>query len=165
MMLNPRPTEIATLSPPRRGLSSQFHRLALAFALLAGGCAGTSSRITSDEYYRDAQLCRAQNFLNSKTTSRHQAGTPSEEAIVGVDTARYLQCMARLGWQQDAKTDPVLRALEKCQRRAERRKVTAESGGAKPSVSLDQTAYRECLRQRGLAAETTADSPKPRLPK
>ena len=157
MMFNPSLTEIAMTSVGRRRLLNRLHCLMLILALLVGGCAGTPSGATSDEYYRDAQLCRAQNPLKSKARS-NLAGNLAGEIVIGVDTTHYLQCMARLGWQQDAKTDPVLSALKKCQRKAERpAKATSEPGGAKLSASLDRTAYRECLRQRGLEAEVTVD--------
>lgn len=148
-------TETPASLTVRQSLPSRL--LTLVLALLAGGCAGTPNRATSDAYYRDAQLCRAQNPLKSKVRS-NLAGNLAEDIVVGVDTANYLRCMARLGWQQDAKTDPVLKAMEKCQRQAERpAKATSEPGGTKLSASLDRTAYRECLKQRGLDAEVTID--------
>jgi hypothetical protein len=129
---------------------------ALALAALLAGCAGNqhSHQATKSEYYRDAQLCRDQNPIKPKPRS-NIAGNLSAEIVAGVDTDGYLQCMARLGWKQDPKTDPLLKALDKCRKQAGHpATATAEPGGTQIGSGLDRAAFRECLKQRDFGEVT-----------
>jgi hypothetical protein len=115
----------------------------LSLAALIGGCAGTSVKTTTNDYYRDAQLCHAQNTAG-----------PQDH----IDETQYLQCMARLGWKQEAGTDPLLKSLEKCQKQAEHPATASRKpGGKSSSTGFDQAAYRECLRQRGIQGDLAAE--------
>lgn len=129
---------------------------ALLLAALSAGCAGNPSphQATSKEYYKDAQLCRAQNPIQPKARS-NIGGNLSEDIVAGVDTGGYLQCMVRLGWKQEPKTDPLLKALDKCRKQAgQPATATAEPGGTQISSSLDKAAFRECMKQRGFGEVT-----------
>jgi hypothetical protein len=54
--------------------------------------------------------------------------------------------MNQLGYQQDAKTDPLLVALKKCQQPAP---AGVSASGATTMKVPKPTAVRECLKQRG----------------
>lgn len=129
---------------------------ALALAALLAGCAGSrpSHQATTTEYYKDAQLCRAQNPIQPKPRS-NLAGNLSSEIVAGVDTEGYLRCMARLGWKQEAKTDPLLKAMEKCRQKAgPPATASAEPGGTQIKSGLDRAAFQACMKQRGFGEVT-----------
>jgi hypothetical protein len=116
--------------------------LALSLAALLGGCAETPKTLSGD-YYRDAQACHAQNV----------AGLQGQ-----INKTGYLRCMARLGWTQEAGTDPLLKSLDKCRAAAEHPAAArGKSRAPEPSAGFDQTTYRECLRQRGVPGDAAAD--------
>lgn len=130
--------------------------LALALAVLLAGCAGSPSahQATTTEYYKDAQLCRAQNPIQPKPRS-NLAGNLSSEIVAGVDTDGYLRCMARLGWKQEAKTDPLLKAMEKCRQKAgPPATASTEPGGTQIKSGLDRAAFQACMKQRGFGEVT-----------
>jgi hypothetical protein len=131
--------------------------LAFPLASLLGGCAGNPHQATTGEYYRDARLCHAQNLIKPKVRT-NIGGNLSEDIVAGVDTANYLKCMDRLGWQQDAKTDPLLKALEKCREKTGRQVTAAkEPGGARLNPAPGRNAFQECLGQRGFEGEVTVE--------
>lgn len=148
-MRDPKPHSLFTL-----GRASAAFSLALA-ALLAG-CAGTSSshEATRGAYVRDAQACQARNLIKPKVRT-NLAGDLPAEIVAGVDTPNYLKCMDKLGYHQDPKTDPLLRALDKCRKQAARpATVTARSGSVGLSSDIDQAAFQACMRQRGFGSVT-----------
>jgi hypothetical protein len=142
----PNPAFLKSIGHPARCRIAPLGRwplLALPLAALLGGCAGTPAQTTSSDYYRDAQLCHAQNT----------AGPQAQ-----IDKTEYLHCMARLGWKQEAGTDPLLKSLEKCRAEAEHpMSARRKSRRPQPSTGFDQAAYQECLRQRGVQGDLAAE--------
>lgn len=124
-------------------------RSLLVFAALLPACADNPHRARAAEYYRDAQLCRAQNLLGPRAGTDREHGF-SIDSETGVDSVNYLQCLGRLGYRQDAQTDPLLKALKVCRRDAQRpaAAVSARAGGE--SSGIDQAAFQECLNRRGV---------------
>ncbi len=151
-----RDSQVSPSNPIHRGPSPiSRYPLALAAAALLAGCAEQPHQAIPKEYRRDAQACRAQSQTDVEVRI-NIAGIATQQMDAGMDEAQYLQCMKKLGWQQDPGTDPLLKALDKCQEQAERPlKATPEPGGAKLSASLDRTAFRECLKQRGFEGDVT----------
>ena len=96
--------------------SRRHHRLALDLMLFVGllgtGCAANTPKQGLAEktqpYYQDAQLCRAKS--PDKTLAS------GEDPAAHVDETAYLKCMKQAGYQQEAKTDPLLTALKRCQK-------------------------------------------------
>ena len=152
LLIDPTATRTRHLpTPPGYGM-------ALTLLLLLTGCAANTPNAAVSQktspYYQDAQLCRAKN--------------PAKPAVPGVDPAvslnapDYLKCMNQLGYQQDAKTDPLLVALKKCQQPAP---AGISASGATTIKTPKPTAVRECLKQRGFpsagkppASDTAAES-------
>lgn len=136
----------------------QAYGLTLALLLLQTGCAAnTPSEAVSQKtgpYYQDAQLCRARNPAKNLAASADPAAN--------LNTSGYLKCMNQLGYQQDAKTDPLLVAMKKCQQQGT---ATVSASGATSVKPPSPAAVRTCLKQRGFpsagkppAHDTTAES-------
>jgi hypothetical protein len=147
------------------GLAARGLPLACALAALLAGCAEQPHQATTRDYYRDAHACRSQSPVPVEVRI-NAAGITTQQMDAGIDAGDYLQCMRRLGWTQDKNTDPLLKALEKCEAQAKRPvKATAEPGGAKLSSDLDRNALRECLKQRGFEGDVTIGPLQPTEPK
>lgn len=136
-------------SPVRRRIAIPAGLALLALASLLGGCAENPHQARTREYQRDSQICRAQHPLGPEVR-KVPDGTDSLDAVTGIDTENYLHCMERLGYQQDAKTDPLLKALSVCRRNAER---TDAGSPRKPGSPIDYSVFRACLKQRGIEAD------------
>lgn len=118
-------------------------RLALlAAAALLAACARSPHQVLHDSYHQDAEGCRARSPLNATATARGGANL-AVPPNADVDRPRFLACMQSLGYRQDAKSDPFLKALDKCQR------VALKQRGA----DFDQSAFQSCLKQRGFRPE------------
>lgn len=130
----------------------QVNGLTLALLLLQGGCAAnTPSEAVSEKtapYYQDAQLCRAKNPPPNLPSGADPAAN--------VDTGAYLRCMSQLGYQQDAKTDPLLVALKKCRQPGT---ASVSASGATSTRSPSPSAVRECLKQRGFPSAGQPPAP------
>lgn len=133
-------------TPCRLGISPQVWRrasyLLSTVLLLQNGCAANTPTQAANEktapYYQDAQLCRARHPARSLAANVDPATT--------VDSAGYLKCMGQMGYQQDAKTDPLLVALKKCQSQGT---TSVSASGAKSTQPPTPAAFRLCLKQRG----------------
>jgi hypothetical protein len=129
--------------------------LGLALAALLAACAGNpknSHEATEAAYHRDAQACQARNLIQPKPRS-NVAGNLSEEISAGVNTPGYLKCMDQLGYRQDPKTDPLLKALDRCRKQAARpASASAKAGGVELSSDIDQAAFQACMKQRGFGS-------------
>jgi hypothetical protein len=121
--------------------------LAATLMLLQSACAANtpSEAVTNKtrQYYQDAQLCRAKN--PSKTADR------SADPAASIDATGYLRCLDTLGYHQEAKTDPFLKALEVCQQG----KTSVSARGTRTVRPPSPTAFRDCLKQRGFASAGT----------
>ena len=110
--------------------------------LLQTGCAANTPQQAMAEktgpYYQDAQLCRAKSPLKPVPAGADPA--------VSLDSAAYLKCMSQFGYQQEAKTDPLLVALKTCQQQGTR---TVSASGATQTRPPRPTDVRACLQQRG----------------
>lgn len=150
---------------PGRFTGLQVHALTLALLLLQGGCAANTPEAAVSEktapYYQDAQLCRAKNPAPTLPSGADPAAN--------INTGGYLRCMNQLGYQQDAKTDPLLVALKKCRQMGT---TSVSASGATSTRSPTPAAVRDCLKQRGFpsagqppapaaAAEPEAPTPAP----
>lgn len=126
----------------------------LLLPLLVSACATSQPyQAMTQNYYHDAQTCRAQSPQNI-TVRVNRSGLTDQRLDSGFDANQYLQCMNRLGWRQERNTDPLLKAMETCQQQASHLPTaTAEGRGVKLGASLDQAAFRECLKQRGFEGE------------
>ncbi|BBL73106.1 hypothetical protein [Methylomagnum ishizawai] len=141
------------MNPPQPFLFRALN-FALPLALLAG-CASQPHQTLPTEYRRDAQNCRAQSAKHVEVRM-NMAGIATQELDGGMDEDQYLACMQKLGWKQDESTDPLLKAIAKCQAQSERPlQATPETGGTKLSGSLDRNAFRQCLKQRGFEGDVT----------
>lgn len=147
---------VTDTSRPRTG-PCRFSRprsapLIWAWLLLQTGCAANSPTEAANQkttpYYQDAQLCRA----------RHPARTiaPGADPAASIDAESYLRCMNQLGYQQDAKTDPLLVALRKCPQQGT---AAVSASGAKTMRPPTQAAVRECLRLRGFPSAGQPPAP------
>jgi hypothetical protein len=149
-----KPAVFGAAPHPARRAAARGLPLAACAALLIG-CGQMPHQATTRDYYRDAQACRVQSPVDVEVRI-NQAGISNQSLAAGMDKDQYLQCMQKLGWRQDQQTDPLLKALEKCQAKAERRiKVQPEPGGARLSSSLNQEAFRQCMKQRGFEGEVS----------
>jgi hypothetical protein len=124
--------------------------LLLAAAAL-GGCAKSTHQALQNSYHQDAAACRAQNPYQS----RPAPGAANLDAVVSIDTQGYLGCMGKLGYRQDVKTDPLLKAIHRCESLATRTRAVTASGRQVGTV-FDESAYRACMKERGFAAEANA---------
>ena len=133
-------------SPRRHGIRPQVWRrasyLLSTVLLLQNGCAANTPTQAANEktapYYQDAQLCRAKHPARSLAANVDPASA--------LDSAGYLKCMGQMGYQQDAKTDPLLVALKKCQSQGT---TSVSASGAKSTHPPTPAAFRLCLKQRG----------------
>ncbi|MFN5744473.1 MAG: hypothetical protein ACK443_00045, partial [Methylococcaceae bacterium] len=106
------PTRETAGRPAARSSGGRWYAtLAATLMVLQSACAAnTPSEAVANktrQYYQDAQLCRAKN--PSKTADR------SADPAASIDATGYLTCLDALGYHQEAKTDPFLKALEVCQ--------------------------------------------------
>jgi hypothetical protein len=126
--------------------------LTLALLLLQIGCAAnTPAEAVSQKtgpYYQDAQLCRARNPAKNLAAGADPAAN--------LNTSGYLKCMNQLGYQQDAKTDPLLVALKKCQQQGT---ATVSARGATTVKPPSHSAVRTCLKQRGFPSAGKPPAP------
>jgi len=137
--------------------SRRHHRLALDLMLFAGlfgtGCAANTPKQGLAEktqpYYQDAQLCRAKS--PDKTLAS------GEDPAAHVDEAAYLKCMKQAGYQQEAKTDPLLAALKRCQKEGTK---TVSASGEQGLAPPTPTAVRSCLKSRGFPSTGEAPAAK-----
>lgn len=147
-----------TATRPRRFSTPPGYGLALTLLLLQTGCAANTPNAAVSQktspYYQDAQLCRAKNPA--------KPAAPGTDPAVSLNAPGYLKCMSQLGYAQDAKTDPLLVALKKCQQPAP---AGVSASGVTTVKTPKPTAVRECLKQRGFpsagkppAADTAAES-------
>lgn len=146
--------------------------LLAASLILQAGCAGTAPAQAISEktgpYYADAQICRAKNPA--------KALPPGADPAAAVNTTGYLQCMKGMGYQQDARTDPLLVALKKCQQQGT---PTVSASGATSMKPPTPAMVRQCLKLRGFPsagqppepvktatppAETAAEAATPKAP-
>lgn len=95
------------------------------------------ARAKTEPYYRDAQSCK------SKNPSKASEGLSITEA--SIDETGYLMCMEDLGYQQEARTDPLLKALEKCQRGVPNVSARGVTTMRAPTVPV----FRDCMKSRG----------------
>lgn len=127
---------------PGRFTRLQVNGLTLALLLLQGGCAANTPNEAVGEktapYYQDAQLCRAKNPARTLP--------PGADPAANLDTDGYLRCMSQQGYQQDAKTDPLLVALKKCRQTGT---TSVSASGATRTRAPSPAAVRDCLKQRG----------------
>jgi len=111
--------------------------------LLQTGCAANTPAQAmaekTDPYYQDAQLCRSQNPAKMLP--------PGVDPAARVDEAGYLQCLNKRGYQQEAKTDPLLVAIKKCQQQGGSKTVSAS--GATTVKPPKPEEVRQCLKLRG----------------
>ena len=128
---------IRRLSPPQSAC------LMIGLLLLQTGCAantpGQAMAEKTDPYYQDAQLCRSQNPAKILPAGADPAAR--------VDEAGYLQCLNKRGYQQEAKTDPLLVALKKCQQQGGSKTVSASGATTIKPPKLEEV--RQCLKLRG----------------
>lgn len=151
-----KPNPAAVRIPPCRQVFPLFASLP---ALFTAGCgAGLAGRdgVPPDQhaYYRDAQVCHRETTIKPRVRANIGQGVSYREFDTGTDPAAYLACMERHGWQQDAGTDPLLKALEVCREQARRpASATARNHRTRPAAYPDRAVFEECLRRRGLDGE------------
>ena len=121
--------------------------LVLAAAALSA-CAESPHQAIRDTYHQqDSPACRAESALPG-TASAKAAGDAVIPPYADVDRKKYLACIARLGYQHDPRTDPLLRALDVCQKAAlSSRAVSATTGAI--ATRFDRGSFESCMRQRG----------------
>jgi hypothetical protein len=122
----------------------------LAAAVLAA-CTKSPHEALQNSYRQDAHQCRVQNPVKTQTRV-NVGGVTDLQQTVGVDTAGYLKCMQRLGYRQDVKTDPLLKAFQRCRTQATRTRAVTASG-TQIGTTFDENAYRACMKQRGFEGE------------
>lgn len=126
----------------RRPSPPQSAALIFGLFLLQSGCAANTPAQARaekiDPYYQDAQLCRSQNPAKMPPAGADPAAS--------VDEAGYLQCLTKRGYQQEAKTDPLLVALRKCQQQGTK---TVSASGTTGIKSPSPEEVRQCLKLRG----------------
>jgi len=105
--------------------------------------------VKTTPYYHDAQICRGKNPGDKSTTS-------FPDLAASIDETGYLMCMEDLGYQQEASSDPLLRALVKCQKEV----PTISAKGVKTLKPPTSAMFRDCLGQRGFSS---SNYPSPRL--
>jgi len=64
-------------------------------------------------YYQDAQLCRSR----SKVDPLPDGADPA----ITIDPSKYLTCINQMGYHQEAKTDPLLVAIQRCENQKQSR--------------------------------------------
>lgn len=132
--------------PRRLGISPQGWRrasyLLTTVLLLQNGCAANTpmqaAKAKTDPYYQDAQLCRAKNPAKGLAANVDPASA--------INSDGYLKCLNGMGYRQDAKTDPLLVAIRKCQSQGT---TSVSASGAKTAQPPTPAAFRLCLKQRG----------------
>ena len=126
--------------------------LLAASLILQAGCAGPAPAQAVSEktgpYYADAQICRAKNPA--------KALPPGADPAAAVDATGYLKCMNRMGYQQEAKTDPLLVALKKCRQLGT---PTVSASGATSVKPPTPAMVRQCLKQRGFPSSGQPPEP------
>lgn len=128
---------------------------ALLLAALIEGCTKSPHQVIHDSYQEDARQCFVRNQVKGASPVNSNVATilpESADPSVGLDINNYLACMKTFGYGQDKQTDPLLKALNRCNRMATRfRAQTAR--GVKIGASFDQQVFKSCLTQRGFDAE------------
>lgn len=97
--------------------------------LLTAGCSENPYKKIGTTYQQDIQRCGA-SLLYTQAM---------EESAATLDTKYYLTCMEKRGYHQDAQTDPLLKAVEKCRKKAN-----------SPGVDRLKT-FDTCLTERGFS--------------
>ncbi len=95
------------------------------------------ARAKTEPYYRDAQSCKSKNPSKS--------GESLSIAEASVDETGYLMCMEDLGYQQEARTDPLLKGLVKCQQSVPNTSARGVTTMRAPTASV----FRDCMKARG----------------
>jgi|APCry1669193181_1035450.scaffolds.fasta_scaffold00959_13 hypothetical protein len=99
-------------------------------------------------YYQDAQLCRSR----SKVDPLPDGADPA----ITIDPSKYLSCINQMGYHQEAKTDPFLVAIHRCE--SQKTKSVSASGEV-IHRSPSQAQVRACLATRGFPSAGTPPNP------
>lgn len=99
-------------------------------------------------YYQDAQLCRAKSVID--------ALPEGADPLTSIDPGKFIPCINKKGYQQEAKTDPFLVAVQRC-RQHKMRSVSAS--GEHHFHSPSQAQVRACLVGRGFPSTGTPPNP------
>ena len=121
--------------------------------LLYTGCAASlppaqAVKEKTGPYYQDAQLCRAKSPTNPLPAGADPA--------TSIDPTAYLKCMSQQGYQQEARTDPLLVAVGKCQQQGTKTVSASGATSVKPPSPMD---VRDCLKLRGFPSTGTPPMP------
>ena len=110
--------------------------------------AHSQARKKTAPYYQDAQICRSRSKLDPLPEGADPAIT--------IDASKFLSCINQMGYQQDAKTDPFLVAIQRCQ--AQRTKSVSASGEVAYKAP-SQAQLRACLSTRGFPSAGAPPNP------
>ena len=110
--------------------------------------AHSQARKKTAPYYQDAQICRSRSKLDPLPDGADPATT--------IDASKFLSCINQMGYQQDAKTDPFLVAIQRCQ--AQRTKSVSASGEVAYRAP-SQAQLRACLSTRGFPSAGAPPNP------
>ena len=110
--------------------------------------AHSQARKKTAPYYQDAQICRSRSKLDPLPEGADPAIT--------IDASKFLSCINQMGYQQDAKTDPFLVAIQRCQ--AQRTKSVSASGEVAYRAP-SQAQLRACLSTRGFPSAGAPPNP------
>lgn len=127
----------------------------LASLLLYTGCAASlppaqAVKEKTGPYYQDAQLCRAKSPITPLPAGADPA--------TSIDSTAYLKCMTQQGYQQEAKTDPLLVAIGKCQQQGTKTVSASGATSVKPPSPME---VRDCLKLRGFPSTGTPPASMP----
>lgn len=129
---------------PNRLTNRSLTSLILTLLLTQAACSANSPiqmhKEKTNPYYVDAQLCRAKNSSASPDSPLHPSAS--------LDTTGYLACMQNLGYQQDSKTDPLIKAIALCQKGS----VTYSASGTQGIRPQTPDGFRDCLKLRGFSS-------------
>lgn len=106
------------------------------------------ARKKTSPYYQDAQICRSKSKVDPLPDGTDPATT--------IDPQKFLVCINQMGYHQDAKTDPLLVAIQRCYgQKTKSASISGEVVYRAPS----QAQMRACLSDRGFPSAGTPPNP------
>ena len=120
----------------------------------AVGCAGSPRPVEpTASYFQDAGTCSRQSQDVTKVRVGVTAYGYEMPIELGLNQEKYKGCMESLGWEApDPAKDPYFSLTSKC-RQSSTRTTQASGGGLRLQTTVDETAYRECMRDNGVEGE------------
>ncbi|MBS1213682.1 MAG: hypothetical protein H6R26_2299 [Proteobacteria bacterium] len=129
--------------------------LACLLAPLIAGCAPAARPVEpTTAYFRDAGQCSRQSQDITRVRIRVGNFRDDMPLELGLNGEKYKVCMESLGWAApDPAKDPYFTLATNCRQSVSRSTQIGEGGTLRLQQTVDEAAYRECMRNNGVEGE------------